>query len=329
MSTQNRELTLAEAVCEALAEEMRHNPKVFVMGESVGPSGGTFKVTDGLWKEFGPRRVVDTPIAEEGFAGLAVGAAMTGMHPVIEIMFGDFITLTMDQLVNQAAKMSYMTGGQASVPMVVRTNLGAGRAGAAQHSQSLHAWFAHIPGLRVLMPSTPYDAKGLLKSALRYKGPVIFYEHKLMYKAKGPVPEEEYFIPFGVADIKRQGTDITVVATSRMVQVALEAADTLGREGISVEVVDPRTISPLDIDAIVASVEKTHRVLIVDEGHRSFGAAAEIGMQIMERAFDYLDVPIRRYAGMDVPVPFSSSMEQATFPNPQGVVQMARELVGM
>lgn len=327
MSTPNRELTYAEAFREALAEEMRRDPTVFIMGEEVGAAGGTFKSFEGLYAQFGPNRVVDTPITEEGFTGLGVGAAMTGMRPVIDIMFGDFITMAMDPLVNQAAKLYYMTGGQVTVPMVLHTTLGAGRRSAAQHSQGLHAWFAHIPGLRVAVPSTPHDVKGLLKTAIRYDGPVIFYDDKMMYRTKGPVPEEEYLIPFGVADVKREGADVTVVATSSMVYTALEAADILAKEGISVEVVDPRTVSPLDIDTILASVQKTHRALVVDEGYRSFGVTAEIAAQIAEKAFDYLDAPVKRYAAMDVPVPFSPTLEDVTIPNTQGVVDLVHELV--
>ncbi|MGE5620390.1 MAG: alpha-ketoacid dehydrogenase subunit beta [Sphingomonadaceae bacterium] len=327
MSTQNRELTYAEALREALAEEMRRDPTVFVMGEEVGAAGGTFKSFEGLYEQFGPNRVVDTPIAEEGYVGLGVGAAMTGMRPVIDVMFGDFVTMAMDPIVNQAAKLYYMTGGQVPVPMVLHTTLGAGRRSAAQHSQSLHAWFAHIPGLRVVVPSTPHDVKGLMKSAIRYDGPVIFFDDKMMYKVKGPVPEEEYLIPLGSADVKREGTDLTVVATSSMVFVALEAAELLAKEGISLEVVDPRTVSPLDTETILASVRKTHRALVLDEGHRSFGASAEIAAEIAEKAFDYLDAPVKRYAAMDVPVPFSPALEDVTIPNTQGVVELVRELM--
>ena len=327
MSTQSRELTYAEAFREGLAEEMRRDPTVFLMGEEVGAAGGTFKSFEGLYAQFGPERVVDTPIAEAGFVGLGVGAAMTGTRPVVDIMFGDFMTLAMDQVVNQAAKMHYMTGGQVTVPMVIHTTLGAGRRSAAQHSQSLQAWFAHIPGLKVVLPSTPYDAKGLIKSAIRYDGPVVFMDDKMTYRIKGPVPEDEYLVPMGVADVKRVGTDVTVVATSSMVHVALEAAEMLEKEGISLEVVDPRTLKPLDMDTIVASVQKTHRALVMDEGYRSFGATAEIAAEIAERAFDYLDAPVKRYAGMDVPVPFSPVLEDATIPDARGVVDRVHELL--
>jgi acetoin:2,6-dichlorophenolindophenol oxidoreductase subunit beta len=326
MSTPDRELTYAEAFREGLTEEMRRDPTVFVMGEEVGIAGGTFKSFEGMYEQFGPDRMVDTPITEESFTGLGVGAAMTGMRPVIDLMFGDFITMAMDPVVNQAAKLYYMTGGQVTVPMVIHTVLGAGRAGAAQHSQSLHAWFAHIPGLRVVLPSTPYDVKGLIKTAVRYDGPVLFYDDKMEYKRKCVVPEEEYLIPFGVADIKREGTDVTVVATSSMVYVALEAAEMLAKEGISLEVVDPRTISPLDIDTIVRSVKKTHHALVIDEAYRSFGVTAEIASQISELAFDFLDAPVKRYGAMDIPVPFSPALEPATIPNARGVVDLVHEL---
>ena len=324
MSTQMREITIAEALREAISEEMRRDPTVFVMGEEVGAAGGTFKSFEGLFSEFGPERIVDTPIAEEGYVGLGVGAAMTGMRPIIDLMFGDFATMAMDPIVNQAAKMYYMTGGQVSVPMVLHTTMGAGRRSAAQHSQSLQAWFAHIPGLKVVMPSTPYDTKGLLKSAIRYDGPVIFYDDKMTYKVKGPVPEGEYLIPLGVADVKREGTDLTVVATSSMVQVALEAADLVAKEGVSLEVVDPRTIKPLDIDTIITSVRKTHRAIVVDEAYQSFGVTAEIAAEIADKAFDYLDAPVKRYGAMDVPVPFSPALEDLTIPNVEGLVALVR-----
>jgi pyruvate dehydrogenase E1 component beta subunit len=327
MSIPNREITLAQAVREALREEMSRDPLVFMMGEEIGAAGGTFQVTEGLRDEFGPLRVVDTPISEAGYVGLGVGAAMTGMRPIIDVMFGDFLALAMDQVVNQAAKMHYMTGGQVTVPMVLRTTLGAGRSSGAQHSQSLQAWFAHIPGLQVVLPSTPFDAKGLLKSAIRSNGPVIFMEDKMMYGLRGPVPEEEYLLPLGLADVKREGDDVTVVATSSMVQVSLEAAEQLATEGISAEVVDPRTLAPLDMDTILASVQKTHRALVVDEGHRSYGAAAEIAAEIAERAFDYLDAPVKRYAALDVPVPFSPSLEFGTIPRAGGVVDRVHQLL--
>src|SRR6202171_6095258 len=263
----DRELTYAQAIREALAEEMRRDPTVFILGEDVAEAGTPFKVLSGLLEEFGKDRVLDTPISEAGFTGLAVGAAMTGLRPVVDIMFGDFITLTMDQMVNQAAKVHYMSGGKWKVPMVMRTTMGATRRSAAQHSQSLHAWFCHVPGLKVVLPSTPYDANGLLKSAIRDENPVVFYEDKMMYKLKGPVPEGEYTIPLGVADIKREGSDVTLIATSSMVQVALDAPKLLEEYDISAEVVDPRTLWPLDERTLIESAKKTSRVIVVDEGY--------------------------------------------------------------
>src|SRR5579859_2285901 len=254
-----RELSLGEAVREALAEEMRRDPRVCLIGEDVAEAGTPFKVLSGLVEEFGKSRIIDTPISEAGFTGVAVGAAMTGLRPVVDIMFGDFLTLTMDQMVNQAAKAHYMSGGHWKVPMVMRTTLGATRRSAAQHSQSLHAWFSHVPGLKVVLPSTPYDAKGLLKTAIRDENPVVFFEDKMMYKLKGPVPAEDYAIPFGVADVKREGEDITFIATSSMVQVALGAAVLLDEAGISAEVIDPRTTWPLDEETLITSVKKTSR----------------------------------------------------------------------
>src|SRR5207302_8205944 len=258
---------LAQAVNEALAEELRRDETVFIIGEDVAEAGTPFKVLSGLVEEFGTSRVIDSPISEPGITGIAVGAAMTGMRPVVDIMFGDFSTLVMDQMVNQAAKVHYMSGGKWKVPMVMRATLGASRRSAAQHSQSLHAWFCHIPGLKVVLPSTPYDAKGLMKTAIRDENPVVFFEDKMMYKLKGPVPAEDYTIPFGVADVKRKGSDITIIATSSMVQVALGAATILEKEGISAEVVDPRTTWPLDEKTILDSVKKTSRAIVMDEGY--------------------------------------------------------------
>src|SRR5436309_2604552 len=280
-----REITLAEAIKEALAEEMRRDPTVFVLGEDVAETGHPFKVMVGLVNEFGKERVLDTPISEPGFTGLAVGAAMTGMRPVVDIMFGDFMGLTMDQIFNQAAKTHYMSGGKWKVPMVVRTTMGATRRSAAQHSQSLHAWFAHIPGLKVVLPSTPYDMKGLLKSAIRDDNPVIIFEDKMDYKSKGPVPDEDYTIPLGVADIKREGTDITLIATSSMVRVALGAAKLLEEYDISAEVVDPRTLWPLDEKTLIDSVKKTSRCIVIDEGYERYGITGEIASTIATAAF--------------------------------------------
>ena len=321
MSTPEKQMKFGEAVTEAIAEEMRRDPMVFLMGEDIGPAGNIFKVLVGLYQEFGAERVIDTPIAEAGFDGLGVGAAMTGMRPIVEIMFGDFIALAMDQIANQAAKIRYMSGGQAKVPLTIRATMGAGRSSAAQHSQSLHAWPAHIPGLKVVIPSTPADAKGLIKSAIRDDNPTLVYEDKMMYQMTGPVPEGEYTIPLGQADVKRQGTDVTVIATSSMVHVALKAAEMLDGQGISVEVVDPRTIVPLDKEALIESVSKTSRAVVVDEGYQSFGVTAEIASVVYEGAFDYLEAPIVRLGAMDVPIPFSKPLETATIPSEQDVVE--------
>jgi pyruvate/2-oxoglutarate/acetoin dehydrogenase E1 component len=323
-----RELTLGEAVREALAEELRRDPRVFVMGEDVAEAGTAFKVLSGLVQEFGPERVLDTPISEAGFTGIGVGAAMTGLRPVVDIMFGDFVGLIMDQMMNQAAKVHYMSGGKWKVPMVLRTTLGATRRSAAQHSQSLHAWFCHIPGLKVVLPSTPYDAKGLLKSAIRDENPVVFYEDKMMYKLKGPVPEEEYTIPLGVADIKRAGEDVTIIATSSMVQVALGAAKLLEEYDISAEVVDPRTLWPLDEQTLIESAKKTSRVMVVDEGYQRYGVTAEIASVIQENAFFDLEAPVKRIGAMHVPIPFSPPLEDATVPTEQSVFEAAKTLCG-
>ena len=323
-----REITFAQAIREALAEEMRRDPDVFILGEDVAEAGTPFKVLAGLVEEFGKDRVIDTPISEAGITGLALGAAMTGLRPVVDIMFGDFITLTMDQMVNQAAKVHYMSGGKWKAPMVMRTTLGATRRSAAQHSQSLHTWFSHIPGLRVVIPSTPYDAKGLLKTAIRDDNPVAFFEDKMMYRLKGPVPEGDYTIPFGVADIKRVGSDVTLIATSSMVQVALEAANLLDAIGLQAEVIDPRTTSPLDEQTLIESAKKTSRVIVIDEGYRRYGVTSEIAAAIADGAFYYLDAPVKRIGAMDVPIPFSPPLEDATVPNEQTVFEMAKTLCG-
>jgi pyruvate dehydrogenase E1 component beta subunit len=328
VATDARRITFGQAVNEALAEELRRDERVFVIGEDVAEAGTPFKVLAGLVAEFGPERIVDAPISEAGFTGLAVGAAMTGMRPVVDIMFGDFLTLVMDQLVNQAAKAHYMSGGSLRVPLVLRTTLGATRRSAAQHSQSLQAWVSHIPGLKVAIPSTPYDAKGLLKTAIRDDNPVVFIEDKLHYPLEGDVPAGEYTIPFGVADVKRAGDDVTVVATSSMVQAALAAAELLAAEDISAEVIDPRTTRPLDEATIARSAERTGRAIVVDEGHRSYGVTAEIAATIGERAFYHLDAPVRRLAARDVPVPFSPPLEDVTVPTVEEIAATARELLG-
>src|SRR5215510_13494629 len=323
-----RELTYGEAVREAIAEEMRRDPRVFLIGEDVAEAGHPFKTLVGLVQEFGTNRIIDTPISEPGYAGIGVGAAMTGMRPIVDVMFGDFITLTMDQMVNQAAKAHYMSGGKIKVPIVFRTTLGATRRSAAQHSQSLHAWVSHIPGLKVALPSWPYEAKGLMKTAIRDDSPVVIFEDKMMYRTKGPVPAEDYTIPFGVAEVKRAGTDITIVATSSMVQVALGAAQMLEKVGLSAEVIDPRTTWPLDEKTIVESVKKTSRAIVVDEGYGRYGVAAEIASVIAEGAFYNLDAPVTRAAAMHVPIPFSPPLEDATIPNEQTVFETARRLCG-
>lgn len=327
-STATRELTLGQAIKEGLQEEMRRDPTVFILGEDVAEAGTVYKVLSGMVTEFGPERVLDTPISEAGFAGVAVGAAMTGMRPIIDIMFGDFIGLTMDQMVNQAAKIHYMSGGKWKVPLVMRCTMGATRRSAAQHSQSLHAWLCHIPGLKVVMPSTPYDAKGLWKTAIRDDNPVVIFEDKMMYSLKGPVPEGEYTIPFGVADIKRAGTDVTIVATSSMVQVALGAAKQLEEHDISVEVIDPRTLWPLDEKTLIDSAKKTSRVIVMDEGYARYGVNAEIASVIAEGAFYSLEAPVKRIGAMHVPIPFSPPLEDATVPTEQTVVEAALALCG-
>ncbi len=323
-----RIITYRDALREALREEMRRDERVFLMGEDIAdPFGSAYKVTLGLSPEFGLERVRQTPISELGFVGAGVGAALTGMRPVVELMYIDFSTLAMDQIVNQAAKIRYMSGGQAKVPLVIRTQGGMGRSSAAHHAQSLEAWFVHVPGLLVAMPSTPYDAKGLLKTAIRLDDPVIFIEHKLLYNTEGPVPEEEYTIPFGVADVKREGTDCTVVATSRTVLMALKAAEILEKEGISVEVVDPRTLFPLDIETIIQSVKKTSRLVVAHEAPERCGFGAEVVAQIAEKAFAYLDAPIQRVCGPSVPAPFARHLENSIIVDEQKIADRVRRLV--
>jgi acetoin:2,6-dichlorophenolindophenol oxidoreductase subunit beta len=327
-TTTLREITFSQAVREALTEEMRRDPSVFIIGEDVAEAGTPFKVLLGLVDEFGPERVIDAPISEPGFTGIGVGAAMTGMRPVVDIMFGDFLGLVMDQIANQAAKIHYMSGGRLKAPIVFRTSLGATRRAAAQHSQSLQAWPSHIPGLKVVLPSTPYDAKGLLKTAIRDDNPVVFIEDKLMHQSKGLVPEGEYTLPFGVADIKRAGSDITLVATSSMVQVALAAAEQLAGLEISAEVIDPRTTFPLDKQTMIESAKKTGRAIVLDEGYERYGVTAELASVIAEGAFYYLDAPVKRMGAMDVPVPFSPALEDLTVASPDRVTQMAKMLCG-
>lgn len=321
-----RVITFGEAIKEAIAEEMRRDQRVFIIGEDVAEAGTPFKVLLGLVDEFGKQRVIDSPISEAGIAGLGVGAAITGMRPIVDIMFGDFTTLTMDQMVNQAAKTHYMSGGKLKVPLVLRTTMGATRRSAAQHSQSLHAWLSHIPGLKVAVPATPYDAKGLWKTAIRDDNPIAIFEDKMMYTLKGPVPEDDYTIPFGVADIKRAGSDITLVGTSSMVHIALEAAEKLTELGISAEVVDPRTTVPLDKQALIESAKKTSRVIVIDEGYEQYGATAEIASVIADGAFYYLDAPVKRMGAMNVPIPFSPVLEDMTVPTAEKTIEMAKAL---
>jgi pyruvate/2-oxoglutarate/acetoin dehydrogenase E1 component len=322
-----RELTYAEAVREALRQEMERDAHVFIIGEDVGVYGGAFGVTLGLIEEFGAERVIDTPISEYGIAGAITGAAVSGMRPVGEIMFMDFTTLAMEQLVNQAAKMRFMFGGTIEVPFVLRCPAGSGTGAAAQHSQSLENWFVHVPGLKVVMPSTPYDVKGLLIASIRDDNPIIFVEHKLLYKTKGPVPEEPYTIPLSSAEVKREGEHLTMIATSIMVQRTLEAAERLAEEGIEVEVVDPRTLKPLDEETIVRSVMKTGRVLIVHEACQTGGYGGELAAVIAEsEAFAYLEAPIVRLAGRDIPIPYNRTLEYHTVPQVENIVEKARQL---
>jgi pyruvate/2-oxoglutarate/acetoin dehydrogenase E1 component len=322
-----REITYLEAVREAMTQEMERDERVFLIGEDVGVYGGAFGVSDGMLAQF-PGRVLDTPITELGIAGAATGAALIGMRPIAEIMFMDFTTLASEQLVNQAAKLRFMFGGRATVPMVLRTPAGSGTGAAAHHSQSLESWFVHVPGLKVVMPSTPYDVKGLLITSIRDDNPIVFVEHKLLYKRKGPVPEEPYTIPLGSAEVKREGRDLTIVATSIMVSRSLEAAEQLAGEGIEVEVVDPRTLKPLDEETIVRSVKKTSRVLIVHEAPRTGGYGAELAATIAEsEAFGYLDAPIVRLAGRDMPIPYNRTLEQHTVPQVENIVEAARRIV--
>jgi pyruvate dehydrogenase E1 component beta subunit len=323
-----RELTYAEALREAMDLAMARDERVFLLGEDVGLYGGAFGVTDGLFQKYGPERVLDTPISEAGIAGVATGAALTGMRPIAEIQFMDFITLSMEQLVLQAAKLRFMLGGKVTVPFVLRTPAGAGTGAAAQHSQSLENWFVHVPGLKVVMPSTPADAKGLLLASIEDPNPVIFIEHKLLYRTRGPVPEGYYTTPLSVSRIKRPGRDLTIVATSLMVVRALEAAAALAEEGIEVEVVDPCTLKPLDAAPILDSVRKTGRVLIVHEACKTGGFGGELSATIAEsESFDFLDAPIRRLAGLDMPVPYNRDLERRMVPQVEDIVAAARRLV--
>jgi len=316
-----REITYAEAIKEAMSEEMRRDQDVFFMGEDIGIYGGAFGVSVGMIEEFGPERVRDTPISEAVLIGAGAGAAVTGSRPIVEIQFSDFITIGMDQLVNQAAKIHYMFGGRAQVPLTVRTPAGSGTGAAAQHSQSLEAWYAHVPGLKVVVPGTPYDAKGLLKSAIRDNNPVVFMEQKLLYRKKGPVPEEEYTIPLSTSDIKREGKDLTLITYGRMLPTCMEIAEELsGSEGIEIEIVDPRTLRPLDTAPIVASAKKTGHVLIVHEAVQFGGFGGELVAQIVDsEAFYYLDAPIKRLGGLDIPIPYNPNLEKNAVPTPERI----------
>jgi pyruvate dehydrogenase E1 component beta subunit len=322
------EITYAQAIKDAMCEEMRRDPKVFILGEDIGLYGGAFGVTRGMREEFGPARVRDTPISEAAITGCAVGAAMTGMRPIVEIMFSDFITIAMDQLVNQAAKARYQFGGQASIPMVLRTPEGSGTGAAAQHSQSVESWILNVPGLKVVAPSTPADAKGLLKASIRDENPVVFFEQKLLYRKKGPVPEGEHVIPLGLADVKRPGKDLTIISYGRMVDRCLEAAAELAGQGIDGEVIDLRCLRPLDTDTIVASAKRTGRVLIVHEACRFGGFGGEIAATITEsEAFYYLDAPVCRVAGRDVPIPYNKHLESEAVPTQDRIIRAARDLL--
>jgi pyruvate dehydrogenase E1 component beta subunit len=318
---------MRDALNQALREELARDADVFLMGEEVAEYEGAYKVTRGLLEEFGPKRIIDTPITELGFAGLGVGAAMAGLRPIVEFMTFNFSILATDQIINSAAKMLYMSGGQFKIPIVFRGPGGSAYQVSSQHSQALESWYAYFPGLKVVMPSTPADAKGLLKSAIRDDNPVIFIEQERMYGMKGEVPDEEDFIiPLGVAEIKREGTDATIVARSLMVPAALKAAEELEKDGVSCEVIDPRTIRPLDIEAIVESVKKTNRVVIAEESHPFCGVGAELSAEINERAFDYLDAPVKRVSGADVPMPYAKNLEQLAIPSFEQIVAAVREV---
>lgn len=316
-----KRITVKQAINEALSEEMERDERVIIVGCDVGRRGNPFRVTWGLWQKYGDNRVIDTPLSEEGFTGMALGAAATGMRPIVEILYTDWITLAMDQIVNQIAKSRYMFGGKLRVPLVIRAPVGVGGGAAAQHSQSFESWFCHVPGLKVVMPSTPYDVKGLLKAAIRDDNPVIFLEHKRSYEIEGEVPEEEYVLPLGVADIKRQGKDVTIVAVSLMVHHALAAAERLAQEeGIECEVVDPRTLAPMDWDTLLASLKKTNHLVVVHEACRTCGIGAELLAELVERGFDYLDGRPIRVAGLDVPVPYNRGLERLVVPDPQRII---------
>ncbi|MCL5674539.1 MAG: alpha-ketoacid dehydrogenase subunit beta [Candidatus Omnitrophica bacterium] len=322
-----REITYRQALNEALKEEIERDQTVFLAGEDIAIYGGAYGVTADLWHKYGDDRIKDTPISESAIIGIGIGAAMTGMRPVVEIMYIDFISLGLEQISNQAAKIRYMFGGKSRMPLTIRTEGGAGRSLGAHHSQSLEAWLLHVPGLKVVMPATPYDAKGLLKTSIRDDNPVVFIEHKMLYNTKGPVPEEEYTIPLGAADVKKEGKDVTIITYSRMLIFSLEAAKILEKEGINAEVIDLRTLSPLDMDTITKSIKKTNKVIIVEEDTKTSGTGAELGMKIMEECFDHLDAPVKRIAGADVPMPKSSVLEKLAIPQVDDIVRGAKGII--
>lgn len=326
--TSTRKLSYLLAIREALQEEMRRDTNVILFGEDVARHGGGFGVSKALWEEFGDVQVRNTPISENCLAGMALGAAMTGCRPILEFMFMDFSALAIDQICNEAAKVSYMYGGQTNAPIVYRCPQGglSYKSAGAHHSQSLEAWYAHIPGLKVVFPATPYDAKGLLKAAIQDSNPVVFIEHKALYSFEGPVPEAEYIIPIGKADVKRSGSHATIIASGYMLHYALEAAEKLAVEDIEVEVIDPRTLNPLDDECFFTSIRKTHRAVIVQEACRTGGVAAEWGMRIEEECFDWLDAPIIRVAGQDVPIPYAQSLENKVWPNPARIVEAVKKV---
>jgi len=329
MSTQaERELSTRQAIIEAIAQEFRRDPATVYIGEDVGPAEGVFKQTEGLHAEFGDNRVIDTPISEAGMFGMTVGAAMSGMRPIVEIMFGDFLTLVMDQLVNHAAKIHYLSGGGFRVPMVMRTGIGVGGVLGSTHSQTFYSWAANVPGLKVVAPSTPADAKGLMTSAIRDDNPVLYFEDRMTYNYKGSVPEGEHLVELGRADVKREGTDVTLIAFSRMVHIALKAAEKLEAEGISAEVVDPRTIAPLDKEGLIDSVLKTGRAVVIDGGHELYGVTGEVAATVSEGAFDYLDAPVLRLGAPHNPVPCSKTLEKFMVPTPEQIVAKVMSMYG-
>ncbi len=320
-----REITYAEALRECIKQEIKENEKVFMLGEDIGIYGGAFGVSDGLFEELGGDKIMDTPISEQGIVGVAIGASVLGMRPIVEIMFSDFLMLSLDQIVNQAGKLRYMLGGKVKVPIVIRTPGGGGMGMAAQHSQSIEALFLHFPGIKVVMPSTPYDVKGLFSSSIKDDNPVVVFEHKLLYRTKGDVPEYKYQIPLGVGEIKKKGEDITVVATSYMVQKSLKVTEKLQKDGISVEVIDPRTIKPLDLDIIIKSIKKTNRVVLVEEAYYTGGFTCFLAAQIAESCFDWLDAPITRVTSLDCPIPYEHNLENAVIPDEDRIEKMIRK----